>query len=291
MFRRFFLIGAVGAMAASSRGAEDLYFDSHGVKIHYAVEGKGQPVVLVHGFSSSIDKEWRRTGVWSSLTQNHMVVGLDLRGHGKSEKLLDPDKYGVELAGDVLRLMNHVKLAKAHIVGYSMGGLITEYLLVHHSDRMITATIGGMGRLRAGDPGMAMTSALADFLDNGKQMAPLFDRLRPPDKPPGDHPLDAVRHLLNNNQPKALAACARALPKLSVSDEQLRAAKTPALAIVGDKDMLKVTVDEMKKVMPNLKVKLVKGTDHGSTLRAAKFVDDIKAFIERHSTTTVNPPT
>ena len=131
---------------------------------------------------------------------------------------------------------------------------------------------------------MAVMTAVAGFLENGKQFVPLIERLQPADKKRGHNPLEAALHIFNNNDHKALAACARSFPRLSVSDEQFQAARPPALAVVGDKDLLKVTVDELKKVMPNLKVELVEGTDHGSTLRSAKFVDDIQAFIESHST-------
>lgn len=287
MIRRFFRVVAFGCLAVSSpvssKASDELFFDSNGVKIRYAVDGTGEPVVLVHGFSSSIEKEWRKTGVWAALAKSHQVVGLDHRGHGASEKPLDPNKYGVEMAGDVVRLMDHLKLPKAHVVGYSMGGLITEYLLVHHPDRMITATIGGLGRVQAGDARMTTMTALAGLMDNGKQLTPLIERLRP--ATPGAHPLDAALHIFKNNDPKALAACARSFPRLSVTDQQLEAAKLPTLAIIGDKDLLKVTVDDLKKVMPNLKVVWVEGTDHGSTLRAPKFVHEIGAFIEAHHST------
>src|ERR1700742_2570354 len=101
--------------------AADYTFDSAGVKIHYIVEGQGEPVVLIHGYAASIATNWGAPGIVKKLSENYQVIALDKRGHGQSDKPHDAAAYGPVMFEDVLRLMDHLKLKKAHIVGYSMG--------------------------------------------------------------------------------------------------------------------------------------------------------------------------
>src|SRR2546423_10416220 len=130
MIRRIYLpvLSCFLLAAPSSLRAEDHFFDSNGVKIHYIVEGKGEPVVLIHGFTADIDKNWRtgfaigpdnqRRGpmIIEALSRNYRVIALDNRGHGKSDKPHDVKQYGNEMVEDVVRLLDHLKIGKAHVV-------------------------------------------------------------------------------------------------------------------------------------------------------------------------------
>lgn len=91
-------------------------FDSNGVSIHYAVQGKGAPVILVHGYAVNSGLNWRIMGVIDALSEDFQVVAMDCRGHGLSGKPHDPKQYGIEMAEDVIRLMDHLKIEKAHHV-------------------------------------------------------------------------------------------------------------------------------------------------------------------------------
>src|SRR5438132_5614676 len=92
------------------------FFLSNGVKMHYVTAGTGEPVVLIHGWSSSAQM-WRP--LIDDLSKDHRVIALDCRGHGESDKPHDPSKYGMEMANDVVRLLDRLKIKKAHIAGYS----------------------------------------------------------------------------------------------------------------------------------------------------------------------------
>src|SRR5258708_36291477 len=126
----------VGADDARST-PKDLFFDSNGVKIHYNVFGKGEPVLLIHGFTVNIQKQWGAPGIIKELSKDYQVIALDNRGHGLSDKPHGPEKYGKEMAEDAIRLLDHLKIKKAHVVGYSMGAMITNYLVVSHPDRIL----------------------------------------------------------------------------------------------------------------------------------------------------------
>ena len=122
--------------------AQDQFF-SNGVRIHYVDQGSGQPVVLLHGFSGSLDSSWVETSVLPKLATDYRVIALDYRGYGQSDKPHDPKSYGLHMGHDVVRLLDHLNIARAHIVGHSMGAGITAKLLTTHPDRFVTATLSG----------------------------------------------------------------------------------------------------------------------------------------------------
>lgn len=272
-------------VVSTARSAEDQFFDSKGVKIHYVVEGQGEPVILVHGFTASIPVQWAMPGVISKLAKNYQVIALDNRGHGKSDKPHDSKQYGPEMVGDVVRLMDHMKIKKAHVVGYSMGGFMTSYLLANHPDRLLSATLGGAGWSQADDARLSFMTELADSLDAGKGIGPLILHLTPADRPkPTEEQISQVNQMLMlMNDSKALAACIRGMKGLAVTEAQLKANKVPTLAIIGGDDPLKVGVDDMEKVMANLKVEVIDGADHMTAFRSPKFIADLQGFLADHS--------
>ena len=120
-------------------------FIFNGVPIQYSIEGKGEPVVLIHGLFASARINWRISGIIKALAKDYQVIAMDVRGHGGSGKPKEDEAYGVEMMEDVVRLLDHLNIQKAHVVGYSMGGMITMKLLTRHPDRVRSAILGGMG--------------------------------------------------------------------------------------------------------------------------------------------------
>ena len=84
------LLLPVPAWSAADAPAQDLHFDSNGVKIRYTVQGEGEPVVLVHGFTASAEANWGEPGIIADLAKDFRVIAIDARGHGKSGKPHDP---------------------------------------------------------------------------------------------------------------------------------------------------------------------------------------------------------
>jgi len=100
--------------------AADGTFDSNGVKIRYVTEGTGVPVVLIHGWMAD-SSMWGRdrsgnTKLNTAGTEGFQLIALDCRGHGQSDKPHDPKQYGAEMAADVVRLLDHLKIEKARSV-------------------------------------------------------------------------------------------------------------------------------------------------------------------------------
>src|SRR6266568_7434349 len=105
-------------------------FQHDGVEIAFLDEGRGEPIVLVHGFASNAAVNWVHPGWITTLTRaGRRAIALDNRGHGASTKLYDPARYhGAIMADDVRALMDHLDLPRADVMGYSMGARITALL-------------------------------------------------------------------------------------------------------------------------------------------------------------------
>ncbi|MEW6206738.1 MAG: alpha/beta hydrolase [Acidobacteriota bacterium] len=137
----FVAIAAV-AIPAQEKPSHNFFKTSDGIKIHYMVKGKGVPVILIHGYTGSAEGNWFSNGIADALAKNHMVIAIDCRNHGRSDK---PQPMGPGRAEDVIELMDHLKIQKAHFHGYSMGGGIVGRLMALIPDRFITAGFGGSG--------------------------------------------------------------------------------------------------------------------------------------------------
>jgi pimeloyl-ACP methyl ester carboxylesterase len=138
----------LGRPANSIAAAESQFFDAKGVKIHFLIEGTGEPVVLIHGLDSSARVNWQMPGTIDALAKDHQVIAIDLPGYGESDKPADPAAYGEQWVDDVILLLDRLNIRKAHIVGYSMGGMVALKLIAEHPERVISGTLGGAGWLR-----------------------------------------------------------------------------------------------------------------------------------------------
>ena len=152
-------------------GQKDGFFTtSDGIKIHYLTHGPSTPlragdsgswVVLVHGYSDNAQRMWFNTGIAPEIAKRHRVVAIDNRNHGQSDK---PVPGGSGRAQDVVELMDHLKIQRAHIHGYSMGGGIVASLLGMIPARFITAGFGGSGMSETNPAYRAEAEAMDDAL-------------------------------------------------------------------------------------------------------------------------------
>src|SRR5438552_1836551 len=103
------------SLRADEKPSHEFMVASDKVKIHYMVQGQGIAVVLIHGFSGHAEGNWFSNGVAAALAKNHRVIAIDCRGHGQSDKPHDPAMYGERLWKDVIELMDHLAIKRAHI--------------------------------------------------------------------------------------------------------------------------------------------------------------------------------
>jgi pimeloyl-ACP methyl ester carboxylesterase len=271
--------------------AQDKFFNSNGVQIRYAEQGSGEPIVLVHGYTSNLDAGWVDPGVFENLAKNYHVIAFDNRGHGKSGKPHDPKAYGTEMSEDIVRLMDHLNIRRAHIVGYSLGGRIVGKLVTMHPDRFLTAILGGSGiSTLADEPDAASMKAEAAETERGS-FRNLILRIAPTDRPaPSEEALQAAsrQFLARVSDPPALAAFVRSRRSLTVTEAQMAAVRVPMLAIVGSLDPAQARVNRLKAALPSLKVVVIPGAAHsGATpplgaTRRPEFVAAIREFVAAH---------
>jgi pimeloyl-ACP methyl ester carboxylesterase len=280
------------AAAKSKVESKQGSFDSDGVKLVYVEAGEGEPVILIHGFTASAAMNWISPGIFDELAKKYHVIAIDNRGHGRSGKPHDPQAYGVNMVEDVRRLLDHLKIEKAHLVGYSMGGFISNKFLAEHPERVLSVTLGGAGWSNEQDSTLSLLDELADSLEQGKGIAPLILRLTPEGQPkPTEEQMKAMSSVVMlMNDPKALAAVARGMKGLAITEDQIKANKMPVLALIGEIDPLKEGVDALEGVMPNLEVVVIEKADHMTAFADPVFIESLQKFLSEHSATSTKQP-
>ncbi|MFH1999539.1 MAG: alpha/beta hydrolase [Planctomycetota bacterium] len=280
------IIGAILAAQALLSGfpafAEDAFIESGGVKIRYTDQGRGEPVVLLHGLLGTLEMNWEDTGIAAVLATDYRVIAIDLRGHGKSGKPHDPLSYGFDMVKDVLRVMNHLEIEKAHFLGYSLGATITVKLMVSFPERVASALLGGGGWTKPGNKAdLEFVTQVADSLESGKGIGPVIRHMTPKgQKPPSDEEIAMINESITaDNDVKAMACVFRGMPELFVAEELIRNNHLPCLALVGEKDPAKLSVDLLKKAKPGLKTVIIEGADHMSAIVHPELLEEVKAFL------------
>lgn len=239
---------AAAAPQAADDAPQSNFFDAKGVKIHYLVQGTGEPVMLIHGLYSSAAINWRLPGTMAALAKEHQVIALDLPGHGQSDRPEADDAYGLQMVEDIVLLMDHLNVRKAHIVGYSLGGMIAMKFIVLHPDRARSCLLGGMGWLQEG-------SGLQRFWDN------IPARNRGPVPP----------------------ACLRSFGKFAITEEDLRGVKLPLEVLVGDHDPCKALyVDPLHRVRGDWPIVVIQDAGHLTCIAKEQFKDELVKWIEAH---------
>jgi pimeloyl-ACP methyl ester carboxylesterase len=241
MLRHLALVTVLGLLAAAPATGADTAEPTHGtftasdgVKIHYMQLGDdGSHVVLIHGYTGSAEGNWFRNGIAEALAQDHRVVAIDCRNHGRSDK---PTPRGPGKAEDVVELMDHLGIAKAHIHGYSMGGSITGRLLASHPERFLTASFGGSGIRDTDETWIARTPPDPEGTDPQEAEASRALRIRAAmdngmSREEAERAADAPRPPRPTPAPGTAAAAARTPLEID-----LTRVTVPVLAINGELD-------------------------------------------------------
>lgn len=259
------------------------FFEANGTRLHYRIEGAGEPLVLVHGFATRADINWRLPGTTKALARRYQVISLDQRGHWPSDMPTEPEHYGLEMVEDIVRLLDHLGIEKAHVVGYSMGGFITLKLVTLHPERLSSAAPCGAGWGVTDEKSLALLDGVAQSLIDGKGFGPLITHLDPREGKPGPLVIALINwffRLVNEERP--LGCLMKRFPDFEVSEEALRANTVPVLSIAGSRDPLCADVRRMIGVMANHEAVIIEGADHLTTMLHPQFINAIVAFLEKH---------
>lgn len=247
---------------------EEATFDSNGVAINYAIAGAGEPLVLVHGFAANKYSNWIQPGWVEDLSAIRRVIALDCRGHGRSDKPHDPAMYGTPvMAGDVVRMMDHLGIESADVFGYSMGGMISLRMLVDHPARCRKVVLGGIGSMRSpaarGRPSV-VEGLLAKRLSDVKDTVARGFR---------------ILAEANGADLEALAACMGA-GRAPVSDDDLAGIASPVLVAVGADDAIIADPEKLAEAIPGARFVSIPGKDHVGVVVDQRLKDAVVAFLK-----------
>jgi pimeloyl-ACP methyl ester carboxylesterase len=226
-------------------------FQHDGVDIAFLDEGEGPPVVLVHGFASTAQVNWVHPGWVTTLTKaGRRVIALDNRGHGASSKLYDPAGYHSALmAEDVRALLDHLRIERADVMGYSMGARITAFFALAHPARLRRAVLGGLGIKLV--EGVGLPESIAQALE-----APSLADVRDPI----GHMFRAFAEQTGSDL-RALAACIRGSRQI-LTHEQVATIHAPLLVAVGTKDTIAGSAHDLAALLPAGRALDIPGRDH-----------------------------
>lgn len=221
-------------------------------------------MVLVHGYSDNAERMWFRTGIAPALAKTHRIVALDNRNHGQSDK---PQAGGTGRAQDIVELMDHLKIGRAHIHGYSMGGGLTGQLLAMIPRRFITAGFGGSG-IQETDPKLR---AQAQAMDEALPKAQGEDAAA----------MERFRSRVARSRPATTPAVS-ATP-LAID---LTSVKVPILAVNGAFDSPYAKTQRLWREAPVFQNVILAGKTHLTAIASSGapplYIDAMVRFIDAH---------
>jgi pimeloyl-ACP methyl ester carboxylesterase len=258
--------------AATPRRALMPSLDTGGICLAYDDVGprNGAPcIVLLHGFSSNRNENWRRVGWLGAFERRRMrAVAFDLPGHGESDKPHDPAAYKLDtLTANIAGALDALDIASATLMGYSMGARLALAAAMARPERFDRLILGGVGGKMFEPPPAG--NPMADAMD-----APDIDAI--------SEPLLRSFRLFADEQGedrKALAAFARARGD-RFDPEMLGRFGGPTLVVAGARDELAGSADELAALFPNGRAVTLPGCDHFSAIAHALFKAAVFDFLE-----------
>lgn len=232
-------------------------FSSDGVSLAYidlaatTEPAKAEPVLLIHGFASNHVVNWVNTQWTKTLTHaGYRVVAFDNRGHGQSQRVYDPAGYSSDvMAQDARRLLDHLGIERANVMGYSMGARISAHLALAHPDRVHALLLGGLGIHLV--EGVGLPLGIADAME-APSLSDLTD--------PMQRMFRAFAESTGSDL-RALAACIRG-SRQTLTAEQVGRISVPTLVSVGTTDGVAGSGPELAALIPGARAFDIPGRDH-----------------------------
>lgn len=246
------------------------YFDSDGIRLHYALAGpaNGRPIVLVHGFASDYELNWVGSRWQETLTgAGFLVLGLDCRGHGRSDKPHDPIQYTPpRMAADVVCLLDHLDIDSVDYLGYSMGARLGLETAIHHGDRLGRAVLGGVG---------------SGVLEGNHHRAELIARRLRGEQSVTDSRAQMFYEFASAraiNDLEALACCILGVqPTLRQTD--LDSIGVPVAVIAGDQDDLARGAPDLATMIRGARYAAIAGRNHMNAVPSHQFKREALTFL------------
>lgn len=247
-------------------------FDAGGLDLAYLDQGQGEPILLLHGFASNMQVNWIGPGwVETLVADGRRVIAFDHRGHGNSAKPHDPEAYGFAvMAEDARILLDHLGIAEADVMGYSMGARIATILALAHPERVRSLIVGGLGvNLIRG-----MDDSGAEAIARGLE-APSLEDVTDPAARPFRVFADQTR-----SDRTALAACIRRV-RDPISAADVARITRPTLVAVGTKDTVAGTAADLVPAFADAELLDIPNRDHMQAVGDKVYKQGVLAFLRR----------
>ncbi|MGV3507901.1 MAG: alpha/beta fold hydrolase [Sphingobacteriaceae bacterium] len=249
----------------------------NGLQMYYEIHGEGKPIVLLHGSYMTIDLNWG--SIIPELAKTHKVIAVEMQGHGRTADIDRKPSYKA-MAEDVSALLKHLKLNKASVLGYSLGGTVAIQFAISHPEQLDKLVLISTVSKHNG-----WSKATRDILKTMKpeflSQTPLkteYDKVAPK---PGDWNSFLTKFIEFDNQ------------DFDLGDNNIKNIKAPVLMIMGDNDG--VTLEhktELYKLlggdvfadmnpMPKSLLAIFPGSSHvGLMMQSDKILDTVIPFIQ-----------
>ena len=220
-----FLVMAMAITDLSAQqGPMTGYAPVNGLKMYYEVHGSGEPVVLLHGAFMTITSNW--AGWIGELSKTRKVIAVEMQGHGRTADI-PREPISENLADDVAALLKYLKLPRADLIGYSLGGRVALQVAVRHPDQVRRVVVISSTFRRDGmtQEGLDALSTLTAAAFAGSPLEAEYKRLSPtPDQ-------------FANFVQRLVAAQSK---ENDLSADQLQSTTAPMFFIHGDADGIRL---------------------------------------------------
>ncbi|MGH7018220.1 MAG: alpha/beta fold hydrolase [Caulobacteraceae bacterium] len=250
-------------------------FRSGGLEIAYQdIPAAGAEVgtaVLVHGFATNSEENWRRLGWFGAFERKgYRILALDLRGHGASEKPHDPEPYDrAAMAGDIIALMDFVGVQRADLFGYSLGAHLSAQAAAAEPERFTSLILGGVGE-RALTPRPERSGRLT-----------MAEAMTMEDPAAIDEPiLRGFRQFADAQGEDRLALAACSQGRSQPLEGFLDRLRLPVLVVAGARDEMVGSPEALAERIPGARGVSIPGCDHFSAIPHALFKAAVFDFLE-----------
>ncbi|MHA2315843.1 MAG: alpha/beta fold hydrolase [Candidatus Hermodarchaeia archaeon] len=232
------------------------FVDNDGVNIYYEVEGEGDPLVLQHGLTLNLE-DFRRCGYTDRLRKRNLLILIDARGHGRSDKPHESDAYRLRnFVNDIVAVLDDLGVERSHFLGYSVGGSIGLGIGVYSPERFRSLIIGGWGMLETDSEDEVerrkmYLEAFRERMEAWVSILERGDRVLPP----------GMRDDILRNDPEALIAYLSVREHVGFKD-LLPLVDLPCLFYVGEQDFHYQRSKQTAEIIPGASFVSLPGIGH-----------------------------
>ena len=248
--------------ASTLAKAPDRFFVAGDVRLRYREAGRGAPVVLLHGATRSLE-DWVQIG--DALAVDHRVITLDLRGHGQSSKFTERARFGSAMVDDVVGLLGHLHIERAHLVGHSLGAVLAANVTARYPARVLSVSLVAPPLYADSAAYMQVYAAGLADLERGAGMA-RYNQLVFPGIPDSVATAWSAAMLASNPAPTLAAVFGSASALMIPPSAAAAVHGVPTLIAVGTEDPLLRQERWLASWWPEARLVEVSGADHGSVI-------------------------